>query len=439
MKKILFILTCCSFIISQCYAQTLPRRVYLGIRMENLSGDSRRLMGLDSLQGVLVSEVFPGSTAAHAGMKRGDILHTINGSDVHTTQEVLAVLAKQQGGSFFKYTLHRDRKLLKGQSTFRTFPEEQYAGLDVIYTSTKSAVGLQRIIITRPKTKHRLPVVAFIGGIGCYSLDFPTDTLRSEVQLLNTLTRAGYLCARLEKPGQGDNAGHSKACQEISFEEETASYIAAIRTLKARDDVDSNAVYIFGHSMGGLFAPLVAQQTALKGIISYGTIGSNFQEYLVKTRRTIAEAFSMNPEETDDLIKDFCACSGYYFIDKLSTDEAAKKNPRCREYLSVFDLRSRAYNDELYSFNIPGLWKNFTGKALMLWGESDFISSWEDHRIVADAVNYYHPGQATFTTVKDAAHDMTLAASFREARARAGSYNQEVGRVILDWLKKHSS
>ena len=99
------------------------------------------------------------------------------------------------------------------------------------------------------------------------------------------------------------------------------------------------------------------------------------QEYLMKTRRTIAEAYAMSPDETDDLIKNFCACSGFYFVDKLTTDEASKKNANCRDYLSVFDLRARTYNDELYALNIPGLWKKFTGQALLLWGESDYISS----------------------------------------------------------------
>ncbi|HMG16936.1 MAG TPA: hypothetical protein VK590_15875, partial [Saprospiraceae bacterium] len=259
---------------------------------------------------------------------------------------------------------------------------------------------------------------------------------RGEVQLTNRLSRAGFLCARLEKPGMGDNAKYCKPCNEVSFMEETEGYIQAIKALKSRPDVDSNAIYVFGHSMGGVFGPLVAQKTKLKGILAYGTLGSNFIEYLAKTRRTIAEANQMDPVQTDDMIKTFCECSAWYFIDKLTTREAALKSPDCQEYLSLFDLRSRSYNDELYKFNVPSLWKDFNGSSLLLWGESDYVSSKQDHKIIADAINYYHEGKAEFVVVKNTDHGMNNANSFSEAQRNVGTYNNMVDKVILDWLRK---
>lgn len=437
MKQIL-ILSCLFGLFGSAYPQALPRRVYLGIRMENLTDDSRKIMGIGDIKGVLVSEVFPKSTAEEAGFKKGDILLSLNGTGFNVTSDVFTVLAGKKGGDAFTYELYREKKQIKGKSVFRNFPEEKYAGLNVIYSEAKSPIGLQRIIITKPVVKNKLPVIAFIGGIGCYSLDFPMDSNRSEVVLLNSLSRAGYLCARLEKPGMGDNAKYCKPCNSVSFNEEAEGYAEAIRILKQRPDVDSNAIFILGHSMGGVFAPLVAQKTAIKGIIAYGTIGSSFQEYLVKTRRTIAEAYKMSPEETDDLIKGFCECSGFYFAEKMTTEEASKKKAECREYLSIFDLRSRAYNDELYGLNIPALWKPFTGKALLLWGESDFISSKHDHQLVTDAINYYHKGNAEMITVKNAEHGMGTAGNFSEAQKSPGPYNKEVGIAILAWLKKQS-
>jgi pimeloyl-ACP methyl ester carboxylesterase len=418
------------------FTQELPRRVFVGIRMEKLTDDMKRIIGLPDVKGIMVNEVLPRSTAEKAGFKKGDVLTTINGKSVNSPDEVLSALSGFKNGDKFQYEIIREKKKIKGASAFMSFPSEKYAGLETIYSESKTSIGLQRIIITKQKSEKRQPVIAFIGGIGCYSLDFPMDSNRSEVQLLNKLSRAGFICARLEKPGMGDNAKHCKPCAEVSFTEETNGYVQAIRTLKMRPDVDSNSIYILGHSMGGVFAPLIAQQTSVKGIIAYGTIGSNFIEYIAKTRRTIAEAYKMSPEETDDLIKDFCECSSYYFVEKMSTEEAARKNPDCKEFLSIFDLRSRAYNDELYSYNIPGLWKPFTGKALLLWGESDFVASREDHAIVANSVNYYHKGNAEFLTVPNTDHGMNLAKGFSEAQRSPGPYNPEVGNVISNWLLK---
>jgi uncharacterized protein len=416
-------------------AQELPRRVFLGIRMEKITEDTKRIKDLESTAGVMIAEVIAGSTSEKAGFKKGDVLVSVSGTAVNTPQEVVNSLAGFKGGDTFNYEIIRDKKKMKGKAVFMAYPKEDYAGLMTIYTESKTSIGQQRIIITKPKTEKKFPVIAFVGGIGCYSLDFPTDTNRSEVQLLNKLSRSGFMCARLEKPGMGDNAKHCKPCAEVSFMEETNGYIQAIKTLKQRPDVDSNSIYIIGHSMGGVFAPLIAKQTSLKGIIAYGTIGSSFIEYLAKTRRTIAEAYKMPPDETDDLVKDFCECAGYYFVEKMSTAEAAKKKADCKEFLSIFDLRSRAYNDELYSFNIPDLWKSYKGKALLIWGESDYVSSKEDHQIVSDALNYYSPGNSQFVTVKNADHGMQLAQDFSESRTSPGPYNPEVGKVIMDWLR----
>lgn len=437
MKNLLTI-TCILLISIKPFSQELERRVFLGIRMENIDQGRRQMLDLKNTNGVLISEILPASTALEAGFLKGDILLSLDNKQVSKTTDVLDVLIGKFAGQSFQYELLRDKKFIKGKAILKGFPEEKYADLEVIYSTAKTQLGLERIIITKPKSNIKLPVIAFIGGIGCYSLDFPMDSTRSEVQLLNMLSRNGYLCARLEKPGIGDNAKTSKACNEVSFMEETSGYIDAINTLKRRPDVDSNSVYIIGHSMGGVFGPLVAQKTKVKGIIAYGTIGSNFQEYLAKTRRTIAEAYNMNPEETDDLIKNFCECSGYYFADKMTTAEVINKKPECQEYLSVFDLRARTYNDQLYDFNIPGLWKYFDGKALLMWGESDYISSREDHQIIEKAVNYYHPGNAEFITVNKADHGMRTASGFSEARQNPGPYNSNVGNTMLSWLRKQS-
>lgn len=417
-------------------AQNLNRRVFLGIRMENLTDDAKTLMGIEGKNGVLISEILPNSTAVNAGFKKGDVLSSINGVQLQNTQQLLAELAKYNSGHAFTYELIRQKKSKSGKSAFTPFPEENYAGLKTIYTESKSTIGAQRIILTRLDKPEKQPLVVFIGGIGCYSLDSPFDTTRSEIQLLNYLSRSGFSCARLEKPGMGDNAGHCKSCQEVSFMEESDSYTASIEELKKRTDIDPQRVYIIGHSMGGVFAPLVAQKTEIRGIISYGTIGSSFIEYLAKTRRTIAEAYQMNPIETDQMIKDFCECSALYFAENKTTQEAAASKEICKEYLGIFDLRSRAYNSQLYALNLPEEWSRFKGKSLFLWGSSDYVASREDHEILNKAVNYYHKGNSTFKVVENTDHGMNKARSFTEAQLGTGMYDPETAKIMLSWLKE---
>ncbi len=435
--KRLFVLLTGITLAWQVKAQDLPRKVFIGIRMERITDDARRIMGLDVPGGVLISEVFPNSTALAAGFKKGDILLSIDGKQASEPADVIAMLKGRKTGEQFSYELRRAKKRITGKGTFSSMPEERYAGLQMEYASVSTQTGRQRMIISKPANSTRkLPAILFIGGIGCYSLDFPFDSTQSEVQLLNALSRGGYICVRAEKPGVGDNYATTKPCNEVSFMEETRGYADMIDNLKRRNDVDSSSIYIIGHSMGGVFAPLVAERTRVKGVVAYGTIGSNFLEYLMKTRRTIGIAEGMTPQETDELVKDACECTVYYFAEKLSSEQAEQKQKGCGELVSIFDLRSRAYNDELYALNIPGLWSRYMGKALLLWGSADYISAADDHRLIAEAVNTYHPGNARMDTVLHADHGMLSAVDFRAAKSNPGMYNPAVGEIILKWLRQ---
>ncbi len=416
-------------------SQELARRPLLGIQMEQITDDVKRVMELSSLNGVLIKGIIPNSTAVTAGLKVGDIILKINEKEVNTPAEAINEVSRHKGGDGFNYEILRDKKVFKNKSVFKAMPVEQYSDIDMYYTATKTVNGLQRIVVSKPKTKAKAPAIVFIGGIGCYSLDSPMDTTKSETQLLNSLTRAGYICIRAEKPGVGDNM-NCKPCNEVSFKEELDGYIQTVKSIKRYEYVDSNQIYIIGHSMGGVMAPLVAEQCKIKGIIAYGTIGSNFMEYLAKTRRSIGIAYNWNPEETDDYIKDYCECASYYFVEKMTTAEAARKKEVCKDYLSVFDYRSRPYNNELYELNIPGAWKSFAGKALLMWGESDYISSKEDHEIITKTVNFYHPGNAEFIPLKATDHGMKSAATFQQAQSAPGIYNPEIASQIIKWLKR---
>ena len=431
---VLLVLNCCT----HQAQETLPRRVFLGIRMENVTDDMRRIMGIGDAHGVLLSEVLQNGSGEAAGWKRGDLLTELDGKLVGTTEEVFTELAKHSTGTAISYRLLRDKKPVSGKLKLLGWPGESYPDLHVEYTAHRTTNGIQRAILTSPKTKRadKAPLVVFIGGISCYSLDSPLDTARSEIQLLNRLGRMGYACARLEKPGVGDATRTSTPCAELSFMNEMTGYAEMIAQLKQRADIDSSHVTIIGHSMGGLFAPLVAQRTPVHRIVAYGTIGSNFMEYLIKTRRTIGEAYGWEPERTDSFIKDYCECAIWYFADHMTTAQTAAKKPECAEYVGIFDARSRTYNDELYALNVPEAWKDYTGATLLLWGEADYIAAKHDHELLRDMLETRRPGSVTMRVVPNADHGMHEADDFQAAVAGSGPYQTAVGEAIADWLPR---
>jgi Do/DeqQ family serine protease len=59
------------------------QRAWLGARTQTVDAETARSLGLDRPQGVLVSDVYPASAAARAGIKQGDLILSIDGQAVN--------------------------------------------------------------------------------------------------------------------------------------------------------------------------------------------------------------------------------------------------------------------------------------------------------------------------------------------------------------------
>lgn len=87
----------------------------LGIGVSPLSDQLAGYFGVKN--GVLVTEVREGSTAAAAGFKAGDIVTSLNGADVTDPADLRRRSARLEDGSDFSAGIVRDRKplTLKGK------------------------------------------------------------------------------------------------------------------------------------------------------------------------------------------------------------------------------------------------------------------------------------------------------------------------------------
>lgn len=423
----LFVVQCFSMI-----AQDLPRRAFFGIQMEPVTDDVRRVLNLPAAKGVLIQRVIPGSTAENAGLQRSDVLLELDGKQVNTPDEAVRMVAAYRAGQTLLYKYIREGKTISEKTIMQGIPEERYANLEVSYHSVKVGDAQLRTILTKPKISGKLPAVLFIQGVGCYSIDTPFDTTGSVLQLVNGLARQGFAVMRIDKSGMGDSKGIP--CPQIDFNTELQGYLQAFASLQKRPDVDPENCFLFGHSMGGVMAPLVAKEHAVKGIVAYGTIGVNFMEYFTNTRKTVAQAYAMDPFETDDFIKEQCACTAMMMSARLSREEAVKRNPACSEVYDFLLLRDKSFWYQLYDLNIPFQWSQYPGKVLAIWGSADYIAARDEHVAIAETVNQYHPGQATFLEMPNTDHGMQVAGNFVEARTNPGPFNPEIPKKIGEWL-----
>lgn len=82
-----------------------PEMPVLGIGMAMMRG----------VRGVIVESVVPGSPAAAAGVRPGDVIHRLDDDPVRDGGELLQLLAKRQAGDAVKLGFRRDRQSLEAE------------------------------------------------------------------------------------------------------------------------------------------------------------------------------------------------------------------------------------------------------------------------------------------------------------------------------------
>src|SRR5262249_25620237 len=144
--------------------------------------------------------------------------------------------------------------------------------------------------------------------------------------------RHGFVTLRVDKPGCGDSEGGP--ARDVDFETELDGYRQGLKMLKSRGDVDPNAIFIFGHSMGGVMAPLLSAENPVHGIIAYGTITRTWTEYMLENLRRQLDLGGTSPADIDRYLRAEAAFLAYLYSEKLSPRVIAERYPNLREHLA---------------------------------------------------------------------------------------------------------
>ncbi|QYE34603.1 Do family serine endopeptidase [Polymorphobacter sp. PAMC 29334] len=105
---------------------------WIGAEGETVTADSARLAGLDRPGGVLVTAITPGSPAASAGIKVGDVITTIDGKDVADPGMLRYRIATQGVGTKLDVTLLRAGKTERVALTLAKPPETPLRALSTV-------------------------------------------------------------------------------------------------------------------------------------------------------------------------------------------------------------------------------------------------------------------------------------------------------------------
>ncbi|MCB2406736.1 alpha/beta hydrolase family protein [Hymenobacter lucidus] len=418
-------------------AQELPRRVFVGIELQGITDSIQRRYQLPDKNGVLVRGVRPQSSAQAAGLLPNDVVLKMGATPVGSNVgEFVGQLRQYRVGDKAPFVVLRNGRKIRKQVTFMAFPKDSSPFYEAQYSSVRYGTNQLRTIITRPKNPARaqVPMVLFIQGVGCFSVDNPLNRADVTNRIIDSLSRHGYATMRVDKTGMGDSQG--TPCPESDFQAEAGGYKAGLAAIRQLPFVDQQNIFITGFSIGGIMAPLVAQGEPVKGIVVYGTASRNFIEYQLQNARRQSELRELPFDSISSRQKVLAAALHLLLTEKQTPAQVLARYPQARELIDF--PQSYRYMQQWEAANLAAAWKSLNTRVLALRGEADFISYDEDHQLILDIVTKEHPGQARFVKLPNVDHFFTKARTPQEsmqlAEAPAPEKNFEFMRVILGWL-----
>ncbi len=99
-------------------------RGFLGVQIQPVTDDVAAALGFDNAKGVLVSDVTADSPAAKAGIARGDIVVSVDGTDVNSPRDLTRMIATDEPGASVKLGLLRAGKPVDATVTLASRPEQ---------------------------------------------------------------------------------------------------------------------------------------------------------------------------------------------------------------------------------------------------------------------------------------------------------------------------
>ncbi|NLY03122.1 MAG: Do family serine endopeptidase [Rhodopirellula sp.] len=102
----------------------LVKRSYLGVAIEPADDPQNRQFGVRPQQGVVIADVFEGTPAAGAGLRKGDIILRFDGRDVLTASDLQEMVERTAEGTSHKLDILRDEKPATVPVVVRFMPED---------------------------------------------------------------------------------------------------------------------------------------------------------------------------------------------------------------------------------------------------------------------------------------------------------------------------
>ncbi|MDQ3135491.1 MAG: alpha/beta fold hydrolase [Acidobacteriota bacterium] len=411
----------------------LPRQVYWGASVSVTDKDS----------GAVVRRVTPGSPAEQAGLKPNDVILQIKGRKPTDRQTYEALLKSTRAGDAVDLQVSRAGKVIGVRLTPVPLPKEVFKNVEVIHDSVVTEHGHRvRTIMTRPaNAQGRLPAMLLVPWLSCNSVEWPLGPSFGVAKVLHGLAeKSGFVLMRVERPGVGDSEG--PPCADNDLRTDVAAYRAALQALKKSDFVDADNIFLFGSSLGGALAPIIARDEPVRGLIVSGGFTKTWYEHMLEIERTRLALLGRTPAEINEAMRGYSEFYSMYLNWKLTPAEVIRQRPHLgklwddepeRQY-----GRPAAFYHQVQELNVEAAWEQISAPVLVIYGEYDWIMSRDDHELVVQIVNQRHPATARLVIAPKTSHSLDVYESMEKAFKEEGSkFDDGLVTLMIDWLKEY--
>lgn len=402
------------FVALSCYSQNIKRRGSLGVGLYNSIPDSiYKKLNLKSDKGSLVQFVIPQTTADKLGVKPNDFIVNCNNVVIQSTPSLIQMAKHFKEGDSISLIVVRNHTPLKLLGLVKAKPYEVSDKFKITYGEFRHGEGFIRTIFKEPVLKKSIGTLYFIQGISCYSLDNLQANDPTKLAI-DAMVEKGFNVYCVEKLGMGDSYSRIP-CEEIGFNQELDVFREGYKNLLSYSGIDTSRIFIFGHSLGGVTAPLLAEQFHPKGVVVYGTVFKQWGEYL---KDAIIYQASYFGESIDSLKKEVALMEPTFnelFVNGKSAKELALDTNHLSVLRRAFEYnvntnlglagRTIEFHQEINSHNMAEAWKKSNTNVLAIYGESDIAANNSlDHEALINYVNKCHSGKGHFLLMPKTNH-----------------------------------
>ena len=435
-------------------AQTLQRKGSIGVKFYQNIPDTLAKQ-LEYTIGAIIEMPVPDATAYNIGVLKNDIIIKVNQTYITNGDALVAVAKTLRANDPIKITVLRKGKEVTLSGVVVARPKETSPTADIVYGEFAYKNGLVRTILKSTKNTKPIGTIYYLQGLPCYSMDNfqPFDKTK---EAIDAMVDRGFAVYRMEKGDMGDNQGFGP-CSTMGYTEELEMYTAGYKNLLKLPSVDIEKIFLFGHSMGGTTAPVLAAQFQPRGVAVYGTGFKPWAEYLCDAYIIQSVLYGEDEGECRATLEKLKP----YFYDYMYNNkplEAIIQTPNgllaMQTLLSYNPVtkqgasgRSMSTFKELNKINAAKGFSQYQHHVLAMYGECDVAANnANDNIAMIEHVNKQHPGKGTFWLVPKTSHMFEKVGTMQEyitmsnnpaayQQYAATRFSAEVFDYTRNWMK----